>query len=277
MIRRILALCLYLFRSLLLSLTGLLYFLLGLAFYLIFFDPRQQTPDVEYYVLAIGLFGAALAFLATLSVASRANQAVNFPFIVRLSSRVEYLAAVLVTSLAFSTMVQLAIALLALIANGPELSLRQALEIPPLWIAANILMIVLALHASDLVAAGWSRVYVFGALGILLYLQSGVELIAEWLSTAIGRLGSLFLEWGLSGFATVAFEVSTWFADNGSSWLDRAVSIVFWPFEAIASATISGHFSPAQALAPAIILLYATILFVLAADLFSTKDLFLTE
>ena len=34
---------------------------------------------------------------------------------------------------------------------------------------------------------------------------------------------------------------------------------------------------PSQALAPALIILYATLLFLFAADLFATKDIFLTE
>jgi hypothetical protein len=54
-------------------------------------------------------------------------------------------------------------------------------------------------------------------------------------------------------------------------------SLLFWPFKAVADATIQGVFNPTQALAPAIILLYAAILFMLAADLFATKDLDFTE
>ena len=63
MIRRIVALSRYLFASLLFSLAGLLYILLALAFYVIFFDPRQQTPDLDYFILIFGLFGLALSFI----------------------------------------------------------------------------------------------------------------------------------------------------------------------------------------------------------------------
>jgi hypothetical protein len=42
-------------------------------------------------------------------------------------------------------------------------------------------------------------------------------------------------------------------------------------------AIIQGYFSAEQALAPAVLLLYATILFMLAADLFAAKDIELME
>jgi len=41
--------------------------------------------------------------------------------------------------------------------------------------------------------------------------------------------------------------------------------------------THHGFFDTTQALAPAVILLYATILFMLAADFFASKDLDFTE
>jgi hypothetical protein len=42
-------------------------------------------------------------------------------------------------------------------------------------------------------------------------------------------------------------------------------------------AIIAGGFNTVQALAPAVLLLYATILFMLAADLFATKDIEFVE
>ncbi|MFN2221428.1 MAG: hypothetical protein ACK2UH_02675, partial [Candidatus Promineifilaceae bacterium] len=172
MIARIFALSRYLLRSLLLSLAGFLYILLALVFYIIFFDPRQQTPDLDYFILLLGLFGMAFSFIVTLSVAARANQAVHYPLIVKLPSRIEYLSAVFIASLIYGFIMQLVVAGVALVANGPDITIRQALEIPPLWIAGDILLVVVALHASDLVARGWSRVYVFSVLGLLLYLQN---------------------------------------------------------------------------------------------------------
>lgn len=277
MSQRILSLTAYLFRSVLLSLAGLLYILLALVFYLIFFDPRQHTPDTEYYILIIGLFGAVLTFLVTLTVASRANQAVHFPFLVRLPSRVEYLSSTLAASLIFAFILQIVVAILALIANGPDLSLFLFVTIPPLWISANFLFAVLALHATDLVTAGWSRVYIFGLLAGLLYVQSIFGTLLEWLAGLFDRFSTYVLSLGFTGLSELLSGIGDWLVGTGADILPKAVGILFWPFMAIADAVIAGHFNQLQALAPAMLLLYATVLFLLAADFFSTKDLFLSE
>ncbi|MCA9902011.1 MAG: hypothetical protein KC433_27720, partial [Anaerolineales bacterium] len=158
MIQRISILTRYLFRSVLRSLTGVFYLLLTLAFWFLLFNPQQQTPDIAYYQLLIGGFGAALAFLVTLSVAARANDAQHYPLIVRLKSRVEFVTAVLLCSLAITLIFQLLIMLLGLV-NGPALTLGALLEIPPIWLAPMLLMATLALHASDFITIGWSRIY----------------------------------------------------------------------------------------------------------------------
>lgn len=250
MSRRILALSRYFLFSLTFSLAGLLYLLLGLVFYLIFFDPRQQTPDSDYFILVAGLIGIALSFLVTLSVASRANKAAHFPFLVRLPSRVEYLTAVLLSSLIFSSIIQGMVAIVAFVANGPAIAFQQALVIPPLWLAGNILFIVLALHATDLVTAGWSRVYVFGVIGLLLYIQSGSDLITGWLSDLFNSLANSLFSAGIDSLATTALNLSNLIAGIGRNALGSFFGFVFWPFTAIAEATINGSFALAQALAP---------------------------
>ena len=277
MSQRIMALTFYLVRTVLLSLAGLLYILLASVFYFIFFDPRQQTPDIEYYILVIGLFGAILVFLITLTVAARANQAVHFPFLVRLPSRVEYLCSTFAASLFFALLLQTFVAVLALIANGPDISLTQFLTIPPLWIATNVLFAVLALHATDLVAVGWSRVYIFGLLAVLLYVQSILDTLVNWMSGLLNRISAYILNLGFTGLADALFDLSNWLLSSGADVLSTFAGLLFWPFRAIADAAIAGQFNQLQALAPAMLLLYATVLFLLAADLFSTKDLFLSE
>lgn len=277
MSQRIFSLTTYLFRSLLFSLAGLLYILLTLAFYIIFFDPRQRTPDTDYFILVIGLFGLALSFLTTLSVSARANQAVYFPFLVKLPSRVEYLTAVISASLLYVALVEGVLAILSLAINGPSIDFIQALVILPLWVSADLLFVALALHATDLVTLGWSRVYVFGILGLLLYMQSGTDLVRTWLSELFNGLGSSLLSANLNSLAAVAFDISGWFSTSGISFLDGLFGFIFWPFRAITTATISGSFSFSQALAPAILILYATCLFILASRFFAKKDLFLTE
>ena len=72
------------------------------------------------------------------------------------------------------------VAVLALI-RGPEMTVGKVLEAPPIWIALDLLAAIMALHASDLVASGWSRVVIYGTLAILLIAQSFVSRLNEWL------------------------------------------------------------------------------------------------
>jgi hypothetical protein len=248
-----------------------------MAFYIIFFDPRQRTPDLDYYTLVLGLFGLTFSFIVTLTVSARANQAAHYPLIVKLPSRIEYLSAVMVASLLYALTMQIVIASIALVLNGPDVTFRQMLDIPPLWIAGDVLFVIIALHASDLVAKGWSRVYVFTVLGILLYLQSGLGLIGDWLFGLFNRLGSAFAGRGLDALAGIFYDLATWFTSDGTQLIEDVFGIVFWPFDAIIDATIRGHFSPIQALAPSLILIYASLMFVLAAHFYSHKDLLLSE
>jgi hypothetical protein len=80
-------------------------------------------------------------------------------------------------SLFITLLLQGLVALLALY-NGPGFSLR-LLELPPLWLALNVLAIVLALHASDFVTDGWSRVYVYGTLALLIISQNSSGLLVN--------------------------------------------------------------------------------------------------
>jgi hypothetical protein len=275
MIQRLTTLCGYLTFSLLFSLSGVIYVIGTLVYYWLAF--QQPSPEVSYFVLVIGLFGAAVTFLLTLSIAARANEAVNFPLLVRLPSRIEYLAAVFLTALILGLLLQLLAAVLALLHNGPVLTFGRALEIPPIWLAINILAAVLALHASELVTVGWSRAYLYGGLALLLFLQGNHATIADWLG---GRFLSLANNMNQSWFAPLSQvfrQLAAWLSGSGGEWLERLVNFVFWPIQAITEATVSGRFSRAQALAPAVLLLYATIIFMLAADLFANKDLHLHE
>lgn len=275
--QRILAVSAYLLRSFLFSLAGLLYVLLTLAYYMVLFDPRQLTPDPDYFILVLGLLGLGLSFLVTLSIAARANNAAHFPLIVRLPSRIEYLTAVFFASILYASIIQSAIALIALVANGPKLDFQEFLLIPPLWLSGNVLFAVLSLHATDLVTAGWSRVYVFATIGLLLYLQSGLDLLSDWLSSLFNEIGNSLLGTGLDALATVAFDLATLFSEGTSSALGSALSLVFWPFKSIVEAVINGYFTPLQALAPAFLMIYAALLFLLASKFFSKKDLFMSE
>lgn len=276
MAQRILTLTIYLFRSLLFSLAGMFYLLATLVVWRVLFDPTQGTPELSYYTLVIGLFGAGVTFLATLSVAGRAYRAHNYPLLARLPSRVEHLAAVLSASLLFALLTQLLLALLGLF-RGPSLATIHVLEIPPLWLAVDILAAVLALHASDLVTAGWSRVYLFSFLAVFLFGQSLEGGPTSWIAQRALAAGRWFLTHDLVAFSDLFNTLGRWLSNSGGAVVDQLFRVPFWPFEAMTAAIRSGGFTNAQALAPAILLLYATILFMLAADLFASKDLFLTE
>ena len=273
MIQRITVLTRYFIKTILFSLTGVLYLLLTLVFWYLLFNPLQDTPDMAYYQLLIGGFGAAMAFLVTLSVAARANDAQHYPLLVRLKSRVEFVTAVLTSSLVVTLVYQLLLALLALL-NGPSLTIGHLLEIPPLWLAPMILATILALHASDFITLGWSRIYVYGILAILLFGQGlqneGLAKIASSLSRFASNQGWVEISTNLGNYATTL-------SLTDQNVVSRLFGFVFWPFSALATAVTNGYFTANQALAPAIMLLYATVLFLLAVDLFANKDLDFTE
>ena len=273
MIQRIFTLTRYFIQTILFSLTGVFYLLLTLAFWYLLFSPRQQTPDVAYYQLLIGAFGAAMAFLVTLSIAARANDAQHYPFLVRLKSRVEFVTAVLLSSLLVTLFYQILLSLLALV-NGPSLTLGVLLEIPPLWLAPMIMTAVLALHASDFITIGWSRIYVFGILAIFLFGQGLKNDSLASFSTSLSRYA---INQGWIDLSTRLENYANTLSQTDDNMISRIFGFVFWPFKALADGVTNGYFTANQALAPAILLLYATVLYLLAVDLFANKDLEFTE
>ncbi len=222
--------------------------------------------------MLIGVFGAAATFLATVTIATRANRLENYPFVTRLQSRVEYLVAVLLAALVAGGLLQLLVGGLALI-RGPELTTAGLLSLGPIWFGINILAGVLALHATDLVASGWSRVIIFGLLALLLILNSMGQSSESWFADRLNDVGTVFANMNLVFFADLLDSAAGSLRGESLGMLSSAAGTVFWPFRSITDAVFSGSLSPAQALAPAVLLLYGTILFLIAANLFATKDL----
>ncbi|MBW7958548.1 MAG: hypothetical protein LC131_09205 [Anaerolineae bacterium] len=272
MIRRISILAGYYAKGVFFSLTGLILLIFSLVYWSVFFPPGQGTPDVENYIVLIGAWGAAATFLATLALSGRASRLENYPLITRLPSRVEYLVAVLLGSLILGAFMQLLVAGLALI-RGPEITSVQLLAIPPVWLSINLLAAVLACHASDLVTAGWSRVILFGFIAIALVFNSAASGPDSWFSDRFTDLAQLFARLNLMWFSDLSVSMASWAARSPLAPVAQAVSMIFWPFNAISDAIFSGRFTPSQALAPAILVLYGTILFLIAATLFAGKDL----
>lgn len=276
MIQRIWTLSSYLLFRLITSISGLWFFVGTAVFYWLAF--RVRTPEAAYFALVIGLFGAGATFLAVMTMAGRANEAQSLPFFVRLESRIEYLAAVFGAGFLLALLLQIAVAGVVLIRNSPQLTIGQALDLPPIWLSVNIVLAVLALHASDFVADGWSRVRLFGLLAVLILIGENFKALLGW-----GIEQMRVLSYQPAGNATVQA-----FANNLRRWADglanfqgeslqETASLVFWPFRAIIDAALQGFFSRTQALAPAVLVLAATLLFLLAADVFAHKDLILVE
>lgn len=272
MIQRVLILTGHFSKTLFFSLTGLLLLILSLIYWAVFFPPGQGTPDVENYIILVGAWGAATTFLLALAVSSRAGRMENYPLIVRLPSRIEYLIAVLLSALLLGLIMQGLVAGLALI-RGPELTGARFLAIPPLWLSINLLAAILALHVSDLVTAGWSRVIIFGLLAVALILNSAASSPESWFSARFTSLADLFDRFNLIWFSDLAYSAASWAANSPITGLARVSAILFWPFRAMADAVNSGTFTPSQALAPAVLVLYGSILFLVAAILFAGKDL----
>lgn len=272
MIQRILILIGYFSKSVFFSLSGLILLILSIVYWAVFFPPGQGTPDIENYIILIGALGAAATFLTTLAVSSKAGRMENFPLIVRLPSRVEYLVAVLVSSIFIGLILQLLVAGLAVI-RGPELTTARLIAIPPMWLSINFLAAILAMHASDLVTAGWSRVIIFGLLAVALVLNSASLSPETWFSDRLSDLADLFSRINLMWFSDLTASAAAWAYDSPLSGLARIATIIFWPFRAMADAVFAGNLTPSQALAPAVVVLYGAILFLIAATLFAGKDL----
>ena len=279
MSQRVLTLSRYLFQRLTRSVAGGLYLLSALALWLIFFNPTQgQTPEPDYFILLLSVYGAVLSFMVVLSISTRANRPESAALIARLPSRVEYLAAVLISTLSFVLLIQLVLSIVVLLQPlGPSISFGKLMEIPPIWIAINIFMLVLGLHASDFVMTGWSRVYIFTILTVLLFSQSVDTRGVKWISDRLNGMAAFATRQQWAGIAQSLRNGAIWFTNNGLDFVGQTIGFVFWPFRAISDAVQGGFFDNAQALAPAILLLYATILFMLAADLFANKDLHFIE
>ncbi len=267
----------YLVRSFAFSLPGLLFALGALAYYLVFFAPGQRTPDADYFILVLGACGGGLSFLVTLSLTGLANRAESYPFFARLPSRVEYLAAVLLAGVAYATTVQMVLALAAWLVGGVDLLPARVLDIPPLWLALNVLLSVLAMHASDFVSDGWSRASLFGVLLILLFAQNYAGALAGWLAGRFTSLANTFLFRGWLELSTSTQTIANWLYGDAGGRFEQVLTLPFWPFATVLDAVIAGIFRGLEALAPAVLLLYATFLFLLAGGLLARKDLMLVE
>ncbi len=244
----------------------------------IFFNPRGgSAPEMSMLTLIVGMYGFGLSFLMTLSTAAKVYRGDSAPLFVRLPSRIEFLTATMLCVATFTLFLQLILALVVFIQpGGVDFVFNQAIQIPPLWIALNLFAAVFAFHATDLVQSGWSRVWIFGVAAVLLFSQSADARTMGWLSKLLGNWATSAGQRGWTQIGTSLRQASNWAFESGLDFTE-ALGVVFWPFRAISKGALAGSFNSSQALAPAILLLYATILFLLAADFLAHKDLHLLD
>jgi hypothetical protein len=241
MTRRIFTLALFLTRNLFRTLLGILPPVLTLLIYRLTFTYRDQGDPA--YLTAMG--GAGLAFVGIITawlVADRANRAAMYPLIARLPSRIEYLAAVIVSIVLI--MLAMAVLYLALVLGLHHMTLTpmQLVLIVPRWLTLFVFVAALGLMMSKLASHGGSHIITFTVLGLM----------------ALSREQLRFLNPG------------------ESSWLIASIEFLIRPITDVLTASLetnTHHVLPGLALT----LAYAAMLFTIATLLFHRKDLLWTE
>lgn len=268
----------HLFRKLLFSLPGLLAMLGMAAVWWLFFNPTDSgTPEFALLVLINGIFGFAASFILTLLLSNRIYRGENAPLFVRLSKRVFFLVAALIAVLLFVGLLQVILAAVAFIQpTGTEWIAGRWWEMPAVWLSLNLFAIMLAFHATDLVHSGWSRVLIFGLLTLLLFSQSMDVRSARWFSGRFSDFATFLSQRDMIRVSGWMRETAAWFNEKSLDVMEQ-IGVVFWPFRAISESVQNGAFNEATMLAPLILLLYAGILFILAADFLNHKDLHLLD
>jgi hypothetical protein len=229
-------LALFLTRDLFLSLTGIVPLAAALAFGLIAFEYGMDQP--QFFTVA-GLGIGMICLLTTLLLASRANRASSYLLVARLHHRAEILAALLLSSLGITTVLALLIAAANLLAGRLTLEFPSLLWLLPTWLALWLMLSALALILSALSSRDGSNLVAYLlVVGLLLVNDQRVMLEGR-------RLG----------------------------WLSRAAAAVLWPVSTLLSRATADLHDRSYFLALALTLLYALLLFGLAAQLFVDKDL----
>jgi hypothetical protein len=233
---RVAALALYMLRDLYRSLAGVLPPALTLALYWLTF---YYARSVDYFASVGGAALALVSLVTTLLLAERANRAAVYPFLARLQSRAELLAAILAGALCIMAAMTALFAVLAVGMGRVILSPWQALMILPRWLAVFVVVACLGLHMSKLVSRRGSYLLAYTAVGILVTVNEG-----------------------------------TFLASHGLGWLVQAGGWLTAPMSALLSTEVVAGPDPLALVAA---LVYAGILFALAAALFRRKDLLWAE
>jgi hypothetical protein len=258
--RRLWRLVTYLFQDLFRSLTGLLVVVAALVFYLVAIVSVTGGIDGDYYALVIGGFFAVFALILAVMLADRAYNATSYLLIFRFSSRMPFLAGVALTAVAISALLEAGIALASIPRLDTPLTAGMMLDVVPVWAGWLVLGAVLGLHMSELVRRGWSRTVIYALLAFILFVLNQRQ-------TAVPTELAGRFNW----IPNVLPDPARW------AWATRLVDVILWPVTAGVRVARSADYTLVESLAPAVLLLVASFIFILAVALFERKDLILPE
>jgi len=239
-VKRIVTLTLFLIRDLARSMAAIVPTAATLAFGIIAFE---YGMDQAQFITVAGIGMGAICLVTGLVLASRANRASSYLFIVRLHRRSELLAALLLSSLWFMAALGLLMTVANLLARRLTLEWPSALWILPTWLPVWSLAATLALALSGLVG------------------RSGSQLVGYVLFVGL-----------LIGNDRQAFLIR-----HGMDWLAQAIAAILWPVSTLLQQASGGIHGTEYILAWALTCVYAILLFVLAAVLLKSKDLLWSE
>ncbi len=230
----------FVIRDLFQSLLGILPLAGAVAFGLIAFEYGMDQPQ---FMTVAGVGTGVLCLLTALLLASRFNRATSYALIGRLYRRTELLAAVVLGSLAVTTVLALLITVANLLAGRLTLSFPSALWAVPTWAVFWLFMASLALPLSSLASRGGSHL-----VGYVV---------------TVGML--------------VVNDQKAWLQSHNLAWAIRAVTTILWPMSTVLSRATEGIHDQAYFAALCLVLAAAVLLFGLAAALFENRDLLWAE
>jgi hypothetical protein len=239
-VKRVAVLSLFLIRDLFRSLACLVPLAAGVTFYGIAFE---YGMDQAQFTTVAGVGLGAICLLTALLLTGRANRASFYPFAARLYRRSELLAAVLVGSLAVTTIIALVMTEAALLQHKLTLDLPSALWIIPTWLTLWLFMAALALPLSSLVS------------------REGSHMVGYVLITAL----------------LVANDRRSYLEGHRLQWLSRAVTTILWPLATLLAQASAANYGLSYWLAIVLTVAYAGILVGLGTALFAHKDLLWPE
>ncbi len=230
----------FLARDLFGSPAGVVPLAAALAFGLFAFE---YGMDQSQFITVAGVSTGLLCLLTTLLLAGRASRAAFDLLLARLHRRVELLAALVLGGLGVTAVLALVVAAANLAAGRLSLDFPSGLWIVPTWLALWLMSAALALCLSNLVERGGSHL-----VGYVVVLS-----------------------------VLVANDRRSQLQGRRLDWLVRVVTAILWPMSTLLAQASAGSHGRSYFLAGALTLVYAGLLFSLAAQLFVDKDFLWVE